>query len=55
MKRVVAWVGLVVTGLMGAAACFALLYLFASIAPAFWLLILLAIVIGAAIAGGLAR
>ena len=55
MRRVLGWFGLLLAGLVGAAATLGALYGFAPVAPSLWALILLPLLAGALVAALLAR
>jgi proline iminopeptidase len=55
MRKLSAWVGLIVAAAIGAAVSLGALVLFAPVAPYFWMLILLPLLVGALAAAGLAR
>lgn len=55
MRKISGWLGLIVAAAIGAALSFGALVVFAPVAPYFWLLILLPLLIGGFAAAGLAR
>ncbi|MGL5837542.1 MAG: alpha/beta hydrolase [Sphingorhabdus sp.] len=55
MRKVIGWIAIALAGLVGAAASFGMLYLFAPHAPAFWLLIVLPLVLAMVLAFTISR